>query len=97
MRNLFARLGVADGDFDELERALDEPATQPADMTDKEVEEARTLLTGGERRKHLSRLQLQYRAIAASIDTLDAPDACDTHRWRKRIVEFEDEPAEPTA
>jgi len=94
MRNLFARFGIDGSDISHLERALADSAVQPADMTPAEVEEVQTLLSGVERRKHLSRLHLQYQAIAASIDTLDGADACDSHRWRKRIVEFEVESGE---
>ena len=89
MRNLFARFGIGGSDINELDLALTNSALRPADMTPAEVDELQTLLEGVERRKHLSRLHLQYQAIAASIDTLDGADACDTHRWRKRIVEFE--------
>lgn len=96
MKNHSGRFGLPP----RAEQAAIEAALAPAaaDSTietavtadDEERAEARAVLLDPERRRHYERVHLQYRAIAAAADALDAPMATDSHRWRDRLVEFEE-------
>lgn len=89
MKNLFGRIGVAPDDDEAIDRAIESVASRPEDLSAESFGELRSLLANPERRAHLRRLHMQYRAIAASLDALDLDNAQDTHRWRERVIEFE--------
>ena len=90
MKNHFERTGLAPTIRDDAvaeELTLAGASDDPLLVAD--VEAAREVLEVPVRRTHYRRNHLHYRAMAAALDTLDAPVALDSHRWRERLVEFD--------
>ena len=89
MKNHFDRAGLAPDASDET---LDAMSGALADDR-ADIEAAGEILRDAERRTHYRRVHLQYRALAAALDALDAPIARDSHRWRERLIEFAEDAA----
>ena len=53
------------------------------------VRDAQDILSDKVKRTYYERTHLQYEAISAAIDCLEAPGARDTHHWPERIAEFD--------
>jgi len=91
VKNHFARAGIApDTDDETLVRKL---AARPPEVDAElaaDLTAAGTVLAPPERRVHYRRVHLQYQALAVALDALDDPIATDSHRWRERLVEFDE-------
>ena len=89
MKNHFGRTGLPSNlPDDDVDEALLHAAERGDAQLSADVDAAREALDAPLRRTHYRRVHLQYRALAAALDALDAPVATDTHRWRERLVEF---------
>lgn len=89
MKNLLARLALPRKASeamitDSIADALNDGGEQQS------VLDAEAILTERVTRVYYERTHLQYDAIYAALDCLDAPDAVDSHQWRRRVVEFDD-------
>ena len=51
--------------------------------------DAESVLTKKTTRAYYERTHLQYEAINAALDCLNAPIAVDSHSWRERLYEFD--------
>lgn len=69
--------------------AIDEAV---ADLSERDPDHGEVLsriLRDPVRRMHYERTHLQYQAIAAALPILELPGTLDTHRWGRRVVDFE--------
>ena len=53
-----------------------------------DLDAASPVLRDPARSAQYRRVHLQYRALAAALDTIDDPIATNSHRWDDRLIEF---------
>jgi hypothetical protein len=94
MKNYLSRLGLPrKAAISEITHAISEAMKQTDDV--QSLNDAELILSEKVTRTYYERAHLQYEAINAALECLDAADAVDTHRWAERLVEFDQEQADP--
>lgn len=88
MKNYLARLGLPRKAMGpDITDAIAEAMNYTGDT--QSILDAEAILTEKVTRAYYERTHLQYEAINAAIDCLQASGAKDSHRWDARVVEFD--------
>ena len=90
MKNYLGRLGInRKASESTLRGAIEQAISNTVNV--ESLKNADAVLSNAATRTYYERTHLQYEAIYASLASLNAPQAQDTHRWTERLVEFETE------
>ena len=90
MKNLLSRIGLPRRATEaQITDAIADALNDDGDR--QSAIDAESVLTKKTSRAYYERTHLQYEAIAAAVDCLNAPMAVDSHQWRDRLKEFETE------